>query len=354
MSAKRRSISFFAGILLLTLTACAGGESQTSTSPKTASATETEAKASNSVLIDGSSTVFFISELMARAFMSANPGVRVVVGVSTSGAGFKSFCIGDTDISNASRPITASEMELCQKNGVEYVEIPLAYDGISIVANPNNDWAECLTVEELNKIWNPEAQGKLTNWKQIREDFPEEPLRLYGPDTQSGTYDYFTDAIVGSAGESRTDYGASENDAVIAQGIESDWGNLGFFGYVNYSKHQENLKLIKVDNGSGECVEPNATTIGNGTYSPLARPLFAYVNKNSIEKIPAVKAFTDRMLAPDNKEAIAEAGYVPLPESILSLIRERVEEVETGSIFEGESAVGVKLMDKLTEDEEEE
>ncbi len=361
MQMKHKSIGVLAGVLFLGLTACGGGEAETSasssSSPSTISPTATpaeiaEQEAKNTVLADGSSVVFPLSDAMAQSFMSKNPGTRVIVGISHSGGGFKRFCIGDTDLVNASRPITEAEMQLCKKNGVQYVEVPIAYDGIVVVANRYNDWAECLTLEELGKIWSAESQGKFAEWKQVREEFPDTPLKLYGPDTESGTYDYFTAAVTGTQGKSRTDFGASEHDAVIAQGIDAEWGSLGFVSFNYYNKKKDALKLVKVDNGSGECVEPNPTTIGNGTYSPLARPLFVYVNKNSLKEIGPVRDFVNYQIDASNKEKLTEAGYVPIPESILAEFRDRIEKGDTGSIFDGGSAVGVKLAEKLSEEEE--
>lgn len=356
MQAKHKSIGLLAGFLFLSLTACGGGETQTSTSetvsPTASPAEIAEQEARNTVLVDGSSTIFPISEALAQSFASKNPGTRVVVGISSSGGGFKRFCIGDTDIINASRPIKQAEMDLCKANGVEYVEVPIAYDGIAVVVNRYNDWAECLTLEELAKIWSEESQGKFAEWNQVREDFPETPLKLYAPDTESGTYDYFTAAVTGTQGKSRMDFEASENDQVIALAIDSEWGSLGFVGFNYYNQNKDGWKLVKIDNGSGECIEPNATTIGDGTYSPLARPLFVYVNKNSLKRVPVVKDFVNYQIDASNKERFTEAGYVPLPESLLVEFREKIEKAETGSLFNGESAVGVKLADKLNEEKE--
>jgi phosphate transport system substrate-binding protein len=358
---KHKSIGVLAGVLFLGLTACGGGETETaassSRSPSTVSPTATpaeiaEEEARNTVLVDGSSVVFPLSEALAQSFTSKNPGTRVVVGISHSGGGFKRFCIGDTDLVNASRPITEVEMKLCKKNGVEYVEVPIAYDGIVVVANRYNDWVECLTLEELGKIWSAESQGKFTEWKQVREEFPDVPLKLYGPDTESGTYDYFTAAVTGTEGKSRTDFGASEHDDVIAQGIDAEWGGLGFVSFNYYNKKKDALKLVQIDNGGGECIEPNPKTIGNGTYSPLARPLFVYVNNNSLKRIEVVENFVNYQIDVSNQERLTEAGYVPIPESILVEFRERIEKGDTGSIFDGGSAVGVKLAEKLSEENE--
>lgn len=349
---KNQSLRYLAVALLLMVSACGSGETQTSTDETSPEANLEETEERQYVLVDGSSTIFPLSDTMAQKFMQDNPEIRVVVGISSSGAGLKKFCIGDTDISNASRPIKKSEIDLCRANGIEYVEIPIAFDGISIIANRYNDWADCLTIEELTKIWQPDDTEKVTNWKQIRDEFPEEPLSLYAPDPESGTYDYFTDAVTGAEGKSRKDYKASEDDDVIIQGIESEWGSLSFLSFTYYEQNKDALKLIAVDNGSGQCVEPSSETIANGTYSPLSRPLFLYVNKTFLEKMPAVKAFVDYQMDVANKAVISEEGYVPLPGMLQGKVRERVEELTTGSVFDGESAVGVKLIDKLLSEKE--
>ncbi len=343
---------FILAILLL-ITACGGGEKKTEPieTPSAASTPEEEETRSY-VLVDGSSTIFPISDTMAQNFMQDNADIQVIVGISSSGSGLKKFCIGDTDIGNASRPIKKSEIDLCRANGIEFVEIPIAFDAISIIANQYNDWSDCLTLEELQKIWQPDDAEKVTNWKQIREQFPEEPLSLYAPDTDSGTYDYFTDAIIGIAGKSRKDFKASEDDNIIVQGIESDWGSLGFLGLAYYENNKDILKLISIDNGSGQCVEPSQEAIANGTYTPLSRPLFLYVNKSSLEKMPPVKAFVDYQIDVTNKEIISELGYVPISGILQVKIKEHLEELTTGSVFEGESTVGVKLIDKYLSEKE--
>ena len=302
--------------------------------------------AAASVSVDGSSTVFPISEAMAEEFQKANPNIRVTVGQSGTGGGFKKFCAGETDISNASRPIKPEEVELCKKGGVEYIEIPIAYDGLSVVVNPQNTFAACLKVDELKKIWEPGAQGKVSNWKQIRPDFPDQRLGLYGPGTDSGTYDFFTKAIVGEEGESRGDYTASESDNTLVQGVSADQGGLGFFGYAYYENNKDKLKLVAIDSGKG-CVEPSPETINNGTYQPLSRPEFFYVKKTAADR-PEVQAFVNFKLDAANKNLVSEVGYVPLPDDILTAAKERFEKRTVGSIFDGKgSQVNVSLKDLL-------
>ena len=279
--------------------------------------------------------------------MKANPESRVTVGVSGSGGGFKKFCVGETDVSNASRPIKQSEIDICTENGIDFVELPVAFDGLSVVVSTENDWAACLKPEELGKMWAPDAEGAINNWNQVRSDFPDTELSLYGPGTDSGTYDYFTDATTGEEGESRGDYTASEDDNVIVQGVTSDSGGLGFFGYAYYAENKDKLTVVKIENADGECVAPAEESIADGTYNPLARPIFIYVSTKSLEEKPAVKAFIDFHLAKDNENLISEVGYVPLPADLASKAIDRFGAATPGSIFEGGSSVGVKLSDKL-------
>jgi len=352
---KRQSTGFLAGVLALTLAACGGGEAPTDEATGAAGEeTTTEAPAEGGteapaeggdVLIDGSSTVFPISEAMAEEFMAANAGTRVTVGVSGTGGGFKKFCAGETDISNASRPIKAEEIELCAEKGIEYIEIPVAYDGLSVVVNKENDWAACMKPDELKTMWEAAAEGKVTNWNQVKSDYPDAPLGLYGAGTDSGTYDYFIEAIVGDEG-SRGDYTASEDDNVIVQGVEADKNGLGFFGFAYYEENADKLGLVQIENAAGECVAPTVETIKDGSYNPLSRPIFVYVSKAALDK-PQVQAFIDFNLDAANAGLITEAGYVGLPEEVLVKAKERVAAKTVGSIFAGESSLGINLIDKL-------
>ena len=353
MQFKQQSIRFIAGCLALSLVACGGGGGDEQAASPEGEGAEAAAEAeagggvSGDVMVDGSSTVFPISEAMAEEFMGANSESRVTVGVSGSGGGFKKFCAGETDISNASRPIKESEIEICQEAGIDFVELPVAFDGLSVVVNKENDWAACLKPEELGKMWAPEAEGAISNWNQIRADFPDTELSLYGPGTDSGTYDYFTDAATGEEGESRGDYTASEDDNVIVQGVSSDSGGLGFFGFAYYAENKDKLKIVEIENAEGECVTPSEDTIADGSYNPMARPIFIYVSTKSLEENPAVKAFVDFHLSPDNAGLVSEVGYVPLPSDLKAKAAERFNSTTTGSIFEGGSSLGVKLSDKL-------
>lgn len=335
------------------LVACGGGGSQdTATTPEggeTAPAGEAAGGSgvTGDIQADGSSTVFPISEAMAEEFMVANPGTRLTVGVSGTGGGFKKFCAGETDISNASRPIKQEEIEACEKAGIEYIEVPVAFDGLTVVVNTANDWAQCLTVEELNTAWAPEAEGKVNNWNQLNPQFPDQALGLYGPGTDSGTFDYFTDAINGEEGASRGDYTASEDDNVIVQGVGADKGGMGYFGYAYFEENSSVLKAVEIKGESGQCVAPSRETIADGSYAPLSRPLFMYVNKKSYETKPQVKAFIDFKLDTANDALVEEAGYVALPADISEKVQARVAAGTTGSIFGGKSSVGVKLIDQL-------
>lgn len=303
--------------------------------------------AASDILVDGSSTVFPISEGMAEEFMAANPGTRVTVGVSGSGGGFSKFCAGETDISNASRPIKQEEIDACAEAGIEFVELPIAFDGITVVVNPENDWAQCLTPDQLNTMWSPEAEETITSWNQVNPDYPDQALNLFGPGTDSGTFDYFTDAINGEEGASRGDYTASEDDNVVVQGVESDPGGLGYFGYAYYEENQEALKSVSIANAEGGCIAPSREVIADGSYNPLARPLFFYVRVDSYETKPQVAAFVDYLIDPTNEELVAETGYVALPTDIQAKVAARLDSRTTGSIYEGGSSVGVKLVDKL-------
>jgi phosphate transport system substrate-binding protein len=242
-------------------------------------------------------------------FRSVNPNVNVTVATSGTGGGFEQFCSGDTDISNASRPIKDEEAATCQQNGIEFVELTVANDALTVVTNPQNTWATCLTVEQLKTIWGPESEGTVTTWNQVDPSFPAEPLALFGPGTDSGTFDYFTDEINGEEGASRTDYSASEDDNVLVQGVEGATGATSYFGYTYYEENAERLKAVQVDGGAG-CVAPSAETVQDGTYVPLARPLFIYVSKEAYGRAE-VKEFVDFYVAEDAQ--IAEAAkYVAL------------------------------------------
>lgn len=268
-------------------------------------------KLSGSISIDGSSTVYPITEAVSEEFRSVQPDVKVTVGVSGSGGGFKKFARGETDISNASRPIKEKEIAACKENGITYVELEVAYDGLAVLVNPENDWVDHFTVAELKKLWEPAAQGKIMKWNQIRPEWPDEEVHLFGPGIASGTYDYFTEAIVGESGSSRGDFMASEDDNVLVQGIAGDTYGLGFFGLAYYEENADKLRLVPVDGGNGP-VAPSLETVKNGTYAPLSRPLFIYVNSSAIQRTEVV-AFVNFYLK-NAGELSEEVGYIPLPQ----------------------------------------
>jgi phosphate transport system substrate-binding protein len=265
---------------------------------------------SGTIKVDGSSTVFPITEAVAEEFRSVQPEVKVTVGVSGTGGGFKKFSRGETNLSNASRPIKDKEKAACEENNIKYLELEVAYDGLAVIVHPENDWVDYFTVDELKKIWEPAAQGKIMKWNQIRPEWPDEEVHLFGPGVASGTYDYFTEAVVGKSGSSRGDFTASEDDHVLVQGIAGDKFALGFFGLAYYSENKDRLKLIGVDNGE-EVVQPSLETVKNGSYRPLSRPLFIYVNSTSVAS-PEVVEFVNFYI--DNAgELSKDVGYIPLP-----------------------------------------
>ncbi len=303
------------------------------------------------IRIDGSSTVFPLTEAVAEDFMLQNPDVRVTVGVSGTGGGFAKFTRGETDISNASRPIKEEEEQQAREHGITYVELPVAFDGLAIVTNHSNTFVECLTVEELHAMWEPGS--RVNNWRQGRAGCPDRPLHLFGAGTDSGTYDYFTKAIVGEEGASRTDYNRSEDDNVLVQGVSGDVGSLAFVPLSYYESNQARLRLLAVDdgdpsNGDG-CVSPNAETIRGATYQPLARPEFIYVSAARLRD-PGVQAFVHYYL--DHATALArEVGYVPLSAEAYAAARERFDRGITGSVFAGGAQVGVRLEELLRMEE---
>lgn len=310
MKRKINSIStlILGAVVVLGLASCGGN------SEKDNNKTE-ETVLSGDIKIDGSSTVYPITEAVAEEFRAEQPGVNVTVGVSGTGGGFKKFSRGETAISNASRPIKDKEKAACEENGISYVELEVAYDGLAVLVNKENTWVDHLTVEELKKIWEPAAQGVIMKWSQIRKGWPNEEIHLFGPGVASGTYDYFTDVINGEEGASRGDYTASEDDNVLVQGVSTDKLGLAFFGLAYYEENKDKLKLVGVDSGTG-VVLPSQETVANGTYKPLSRPIFIYVNNKAAEKEEVV-AFVNFYLeiVPSISK---EVGYVPIPNDILA------------------------------------
>jgi phosphate transport system substrate-binding protein len=305
------------------------------------------------IAIDGSSTVYPITEAVAEEFRDVNPNIRVTVGISGTGGGFKKFIRGETDISNASRPVQALELAELRANGIEFIELPVAYDGLAVMVSPSNDFVDYLTVSELKKIWEPEAQGVIRSWRQVRESFPDMPLNLYGAGSASGTYDYFTEAIVGEAKSSRGDYTASEDDNVLVQGIFGDRGALGYFGLAYYEENRDKVKLVPIDNdrdGKGRGpVYPTEETVIQGTYQPLARPEFIYIKAASAERA-AVRQFV-RFYLKSAAQLARDVGYVPMSPEVYELALERFEKRITGTLFEDRSPVGINLAELLRENQ---
>jgi len=309
---------------------------------------------SGDVKIDGSSTVYPITEAVGEEFQMANRETRVTIGVSGTGGGFRRFCSGEIDIADASRPIKPSEVELCKTGKVEYVELPIAYDGLAVVVNPANDWAPCMTPAELKTLWEPAAQRTVTRWNQARDAWPDKEIHLFGPGVDSGTYDYFAEAIVGKDVGTRGDFQASEDDNVLVQGIAGDTHALGFFGLAYYEENQDKLKLVAIDDGvsgNGEgCIKPTQQTVENGTYQPLSRPLFIYVRKDSAAK-PQIAAFV-RFYLSTVRTLAEEVGYIPFPADAYSLIQKRFDAGVTGSLFGGEgSQVGLTISELLAREQ---
>ena len=299
----------------------------------------------STVKIDGSSTVYPISEAVAEEFQKSKKGaVRVTVGISGTGGGFKKFCAGQTDISNASRPILAKEMEACKAAGVQFMELPVAYDALTIVVNRQNNWATSITTAELKKMWEPGARGKVTKWKDVRSSWPDAPLKLFGPGADSGTFDYFTEAINGKSKASRTDYTPSEDDNVLVQGVSRDKNALGYFGYAYYEANKSRLKAVGVDSGKG-AVLPSRQTVENGSYRPLSRPIFIYVSAKSAQK-PEVKEFVEFYLSNASKY-VSQVKYIPLPGQAYTLARGHFRNRKMGTVFGGDEAVGLRIEELL-------
>ena len=289
------------------------------------------AQLSGSVEIDGSSTVYPVTEAVAEEFNAENPGVRVTVGVSGTGGGFKRFIKGETDFSNASRPIKASEAEDAAANGVEFIEIPVAYDGLTVVVNPGNDWVDQLTVDQIKMIFLAKNQAAVTNWSDVDPSWPSTPLKIYAPGTDSGTFDYFKEVVASKDDAIRGDMSVSEDDNILVTGVAGDRGAIGFFGCAYYFENQDKVRAVPVVNGAGEAVMPDAETIENGTYEPFSRPLFIYVNKDAMAK-PEVRAFADFYFEV-GPELTEEVGYVRLPQSVYDAARYNVDNLVAGTFY---------------------
>jgi phosphate transport system substrate-binding protein len=316
-----------AGALCFGLTACGGDEGETSggNTADEGSSSSQGGKLSGTIKIDGSSTVAPLSEAAAELFQAENPGVRVTVGTSGTGGGFEKFCAGETDISDASRAIEDDEVAACQKNGVNYEEVQVANDGLAVVVNPQNDWAGCLTTAEVNKIY--DKGSKVDNWSQVKSGFPNEKMPIFGAGTDSGTFDYFTEAINGEEGRSRSDYQATEDDNVTVQGVSGSKGGIGYFGLSYVLENEGKVKALPIDGGNG-CVTPSKDTVQSGEYKPLSRPLFIYPSEKALQR-PEVKAFVDFYIK--NQEAITkQALFVPLTDEQLTASKNKVAKLASG------------------------
>lgn len=345
MNAKKLALAFGMLAFASSCTATTNPSANTQqASQVTAVSSQTAATAT--IKIDGSSTVYPITQAIAKQFQ-ADPNNKTQVEVKISGTtgGFQKFCAGETDISNASRPILKAEMEACNKNGVRYMELPIAFDALTVAVNPQNDWAKDITIEELKKIWEPAAEGKITKWNQVRASFPDKPLNLYGAGGESGTFDYFTEATVGKVRASRKDYTASEDDNVLVDGISKDPNGLGYFGYAYYEKNQGKLKALPVDNGKG-AVLPSLKTVEKNQYQPLSRPLFIYVNLWSTKDKGTLSNFVKYYIqkAPTTASTV---GYIPLPEESRNLNYVHFYKGKVGTVFGGEAKMNLTIGELL-------
>lgn len=300
------------------------------------------------VTVDGSSTVYPVTEAVAEEFQADKAGtVQVTVGVSGTGGGFKKFCRGETDISDASRPILAQEIEACRASGVEFIELPVAFDALTVVIHPENTWAQEMTVAELKTIWAPEAQGTITRWNQVNPAWPDAPLKLFGPGADSGTFDYFTEAVVGKAKSSRGDFTASEDDNVLVTGVSQDKNAIGFFGFAYYEENTERLHAVKIKvDADAPAVGPSAEAVIDGSYQPLSRPIFIYVNAKSAKERPHVAQFVEYYLT-HAVPLIKEVKYIPLPDSAYVTALANFKANKTGTVFAGHAEIGVRIDDLL-------
>lgn len=335
----------FAVAAVFALAACSAPTQTTSSSPQAGSASPAAA----AIKMDGSSTGYPISDAVAKAFKQANPTVAVESAFSGTTGGFKKFCAGETQISNASRPISTEEIAACREAGVRFLEMPVAFDALTVAINPQNDWATDLTVEELKKIWEPGAEGKIKNWQQVRSSFPNRPLNLYGAGTDSGTYDYFAEAVVGGKA-TRSDYTGSEDDNVLVQGVQSDPNALGFFGFSYFEQGQDKLKALAIDDGKGKgAVAPSRAAVESAEYQPLSRPLFIYVNLEDSQKSADLRNFVEFYLK-NAQATVASVGYVPLPQEAYDINKVHLYNGEVGTAYEGKPQPYLTIREVLQKD----
>lgn len=345
MTKLTQSLVLFLGLITLA-GGCASPNAEESATEDSAAEESATDPSSRRIEVDGSSTVYPITNEIAQEYQlisSKQPEIRV--NVSGTGGGFRQFCAGETDINNASRPINAKEMATCEENGVKYIELPVAYDALTVVVHPENDWVSEMTTEDLAKIWEPSAESTLMQWNEIDSQWPRRPLNLYGPGADSGTFDYFTEAIVGEAEASRQDYIDSEDDMLIVRGVSEDTYALGYFGYSYYEENQKELKALAIDNGSGP-VMPSRETVRSGEYQPLSRPLLIYVNANSLENKSELQEFIEYYLS-QGRPSVKIVGSIPLPDEIYNLALKRMENKQTGTVFAGKTPINFKMEDLL-------
>jgi phosphate transport system substrate-binding protein len=334
--------------LLLVTTACSTPPTTTSEPP---AETDLPVLSAEGIAVDGSSTVFPITEAIAQAYQKeADEEIQINVSFSGTGGGFQRFCAGETDINDASRPISTKEMELCRINGVRFIELPVAFDALTIVVNSQNDWATEITVEELRRMWEPAAQRQINTWQQVRSDWPDRPLNLYGPGPDSGTFDYFVESILENTDTTRSDYSASEDDDLLVRSISEDANALGFFGFAYYEQNQDRLNALAVDNGNGP-VLPSRDTVENVEYQPLSRPLFIYVNAQAVQEKDMLQDFVEFYLE-NADQFVAEVGYVPLPQDGYEIIQRHFYRGKIGTVYEGQPQPNLTISEVLTKQAE--
>ena len=334
-------------VSLIAFALACGSSDEDPTAASGAQTTASSSRLTGEIAIAGSSTVFPISEAVAEEFSIANPDVRVNVASTGTGSGGRAMCAGEIQVWDASRPARDSELETCAENGIEVIELPVAFDALSVVVSPENDWAQCLTVDELETIFGPDSQGNVMNWNQVRPEFPDQGMRIYGPTTASGTFDYFTEAIMGESGAHRGDVDlATEEDPLIARGVNGTRGGVGYFGLAYMEQYRDLVRPVEVVNPrTGECVAPSSASVANGQYIPLARPVFIYVNLDEMLERPEVQAFVDFYLE-EAPALVGEVGYEALPDSAYEWARNRVANRITGSVFNS-IAAGTPLSEAL-------
>ncbi len=350
MNPLKNKLALALGIFLFAgCTATSNTPTETQSSP---SATPVDsAQTAPTIKIDGSSTVYPITEAIAKKFQAnKNSKAQLIVKFSGTSGGFKKFCAGETDINNASRPISKEEIQVCKQNNVKFIEIPVAFDALAVVVNPQNNWAKDITTAELKKMWEPASEGEVTKWNQVRPSWPDKPLSLFGAGKESGTFDYFTEATVGKAKASRNDYTASEDDEVLADGVSKDPNALGYFGYAYFQENKDKLKVLAVDSGKGPIL-PERKTVEKAKYQPLSRPLFIYVNPSSAKNRQDVYQFVNFYLQNAAKVS-GSVGYVPLPEQIYQIGIVHLNKGKVGTVFGGKSQLDLTIVELLRKQKE--